>query len=84
MSAQNGSESLFDFFNILFSTASEKFSACVSAVAISFPLWKDILHSTSDTASLLAPILGCVWLVVQIIHKLRELHKLPRKPADDE
>jgi hypothetical protein len=67
-----------EVFNSLFETASEKVTAAVAASAILSPYWLPLAH---DLAAQWAPILGCVWLLVQIIAKLFEI---TRRDDDDE
>ena len=59
-----------DLHNIggyLFETASEKVTAAVAAGAVISPIWLPYAH---DVAAQWAPVLGCVWLVLQISLKL--------------
>lgn len=46
-------------------------SATAGAAMLS-PLWLPTLQQVSDVASILLPILGAVWLIVQIDLKLYE------------
>ncbi|AIK68529.1 hypothetical protein Lo5R7ANS_59 [Mesorhizobium phage vB_MloP_Lo5R7ANS] len=48
-------------------------TAAVAVSAVSSPVWLPWLHAASDGAALIAPILGTVWLVVQIVSKAREM-----------
>jgi len=41
-------------------------TSAVATAAVSSPLWLPSLKDVSDVAALLLPILGAVWLVVQI------------------
>lgn len=46
-------------------------AADVGAVgAIVSPIWLPHLHDVSTWAGELAPVLGCVWLILQIVHKI--------------
>lgn len=56
----------------LFETASERVTAAVAAGAILSPWWLPLAH---DVAAMWAPILGCAWLLVQIIAKLVDMAK---------
>lgn len=60
-------------FNAVFTTAAEKAQAVIAAGAIMSPLWRQALQSVSEDAALVAPILGCLWLVVQIGAKVGEI-----------
>lgn len=60
--------SLFNFLSELFETTNEKVTALISGAAIISPAFPG-LKETSDTAALLLPIFGCLWLVSQIVHK---------------
>jgi len=62
--------SLHDIFSIMFSTTSEKISGVVAGAMISSPFWIQEVKPYSDIAALLAPILGCIYLVMQITFKL--------------
>jgi len=48
-------------------------TAGVAISAVASPVWLPMLHSLSDGAAIIAPILGTVWLVVQIIGKAKEI-----------
>lgn len=56
--------------NALFSTAAERVQAAIAVGAVVSPLWRRYLHDVSEDAAQLAPILGCLWLTVQISTKL--------------
>ena len=49
---------------------SEKVALVVATGMISSPLWLQYLKVVSDIAALLAPILGCLYLLLQIGYKL--------------
>jgi hypothetical protein len=57
-------------WNDIFSTTSEKIGGIVSAAMISSPWWMTMIKPYSDIAALLAPILGCIYLSLQIGFKL--------------
>jgi len=42
-----------------------------AAAAVGSPIWLPWLHTVSDTAALMLPILGGTWLAVQIYIKIR-------------
>lgn len=63
-------DSLTDFWSHLFQTTPEKIGAIVSVSMIASPIWKDYLQSVSEIAALVAPILGCIYLSMQIGFKL--------------
>lgn len=42
----------------------------IAVGAVSSPWWLDALESASDGAALIIPILGAVWLIVQIVRAL--------------
>lgn len=46
--------------------------------AIASPLWLPSLHTVSATAAEVAPILGCLWLLVQIGIKVYDYTKKHR------
>lgn len=58
----------WDILSSLFETANEKITAAIAGAAIISPAFPG-LKETSDTAALLLPILGCLWLLSQIVHK---------------
>lgn len=47
----------------------------VSMAAASSPMWLPWLQGVSEIAAMVAPILGVIWLAVQIISKFRESPK---------
>ncbi|MER9252492.1 hypothetical protein [Mesorhizobium sp. M0598] len=51
-------------------------TAGVAISAVASPVWLPMLQSVSDGAAIIAPILGTIWLVVQIIGRTKDiLHK---------
>ena len=62
-------------FDALFSTVADKVTAALATGAIVSPLWLAPLKQISDIAAILAPILGSVWLAVQIIVKIIEVRR---------
>lgn len=46
-----------------------------AVAAIVSPLWLPALHTASEIAALILPILGATWLIVQIIIKLHQALK---------
>jgi hypothetical protein len=62
--------SLAEFIHTVFETSADKTSAVVSAAMISSPLWLSSVQPVSDIAALFAPILGCIYLSLQIGFKL--------------
>lgn len=64
----DGHGSLWDFIYELFETTQEKLTALIASAAIVSPVFPG-LKETSDDAAMILPILGCVWLVSQILHK---------------
>lgn len=59
-----------DLLSTLFVSSAEKTGAVVSAAMISSPLWLTSLKPFSDVAAMVAPILGCIYLSLQIGFKL--------------
>lgn len=59
-----------DILNTVFSTTGEKAGAVVAAGMVSSPLWLQKLQPFSELAAVLAPILGCTYLCMQICFKL--------------
>jgi hypothetical protein len=59
-----------DSLGLIFTTTSEKVGGLVSAAMISSPLWLQQIKPVSDIAAVFAPILGCIYLSLQIGFKL--------------
>ena len=66
---------IFDAFAHLVDTPTDKITAGVAGAAILSPTVLSTLRDMSEISALLAPILGVVWLLVQIAVKLIELRK---------
>lgn len=54
-------------------TGLDKASAAVATLMISLPVWHSTLKDISDNAALIVPILGAIWLCVQIYAKIGEI-----------
>lgn len=54
----------------VFATSAEKTGGIISAAMIASPLWLQHIQSISDVAAIFAPILGCIYLSLQIGFKL--------------
>ena len=65
MQSNNG-----DLLSTLFVSSAERTGAVVSAAMISSPFWLSSLKPFSDAAAVFAPILGCIYLSLQIGFKL--------------
>jgi len=52
---------------------SEKIGLVVATGMVSSPFWLQYLKVVSDIAALLAPILGCTYLLLQIGFKIRRM-----------
>lgn len=50
----------------------EKTTNTIAAGAVISPWWMPSLADVSATAGLMLPIIGCAWLLLQIISKLME------------
>lgn len=59
-----------DILSTLFVSTAERTGAVVSAAMISSPLWLSYIKPFSDAAAVFAPILGCIYLSLQIGFKL--------------
>jgi hypothetical protein len=55
--------------------------AVIATSAATSPWWRDHLHLASTFATEFAPILGVIWLTVQIIHRVSHWTK-PTEPDD--
>jgi hypothetical protein len=53
-------------------------NATVAGAALTSPVWLPALHTISEVAALLFPILGGVWFAVQIVAKLLQLYQAHR------
>jgi hypothetical protein len=71
-----------DFIGAMFATAWDKLTATLAAGAILLPVWRPTLRDLSEASSLLAPILGCIWLTVQIVAKIWQIRR-DRSRSDD-
>jgi hypothetical protein len=71
---------LREVLDALFQTTSEKVTAAVAWGAILSPWWLPTAH---DLAAQWAPVLGCAWLIVQILDKLIRLSRDDNKGDDD-
>ena len=60
----------------------EATTTTVAAGAVSSPLWLPELGTVSEVAAMLAPILGAVWLTVQIVSKVYEIWNKRNKDED--
>ena len=67
--------SLIELINSIFSTPSEKAGAIVATGMISSPMWLQSIQPISQAASIFAPILGCIYLSLQIGFKLWDRFK---------
>ncbi|ESX98710.1 hypothetical protein X747_14450 [Mesorhizobium sp. LNJC384A00] len=54
-------------------TTVDNTTSAVAVSAVTSTVWLPWLHLASDGAALIAPLLGTVWLIVQIVAKVREL-----------
>lgn len=75
MSQQYHHITIVEFLNILFVTYTQKATAIFASGMIAIPVWHDYLSAASPEAALLAPILGCVWFIVQIVVRIFEYIK---------
>ena len=69
MPLQHHNSDLFGW-NDIFTTTTEKAGAVVSASMISSPLWLPYIKAVSAVAADFVPILGCIYLSLQIGFKL--------------
>jgi hypothetical protein len=59
-----------DLVGALFTTTNEKVGGVVAGAAITSPLWLQQIKPYSDVAAIFVPILGCIYLLMQIGFKL--------------
>lgn len=62
-------------------TPTETSTTAIAAGAVTSPVWLMSLNDASGYAAMWAPILGVIWLIVQIVSKLLEIRK---KITDEE
>lgn len=62
-------------------TTTDTLGASVGVSAVTSPAWLPWLQNVSEVAAMLAPILGAIWLIVQIYSKISE-HIRKRKDED--
>lgn len=53
-------------------------TTAISLSAVSSPVWLPWLYSASEIAAIAAPILGVLWLLVQIWAKISEVRRSVR------
>ncbi|MBD9511927.1 hypothetical protein IB265_34830 [Ensifer sp. ENS10] len=53
----------------------EHTTTAVAASAVTTPIWLPWLQTASETAATIAPILGLVWLLIQIFAKSIETYQ---------
>lgn len=53
----------------------ENTTTAAAVAAVASPVWLPWLHTASEVAATIAPILGVVWLVVQIVTKTVEMFR---------
>lgn len=54
-------------------SAVDNTTAAVAVSAVTSAVWLPWLQTASDGAALIAPLLGTLWLIVQIIAKVRDM-----------
>ncbi len=62
-------------WSFFYSNPVERTTDVVATVAVSSVLWLDVLEMFSKVSALLLPILGCTWLIVQVITHLWKLRR---------
>jgi len=67
---QQHHQSIIDMLDGIFSTPNEKTAGVIAAGMISSPLWTNYIREISELAALLGPILGVIYLSIQIAYKL--------------
>ena len=50
-------------------------TTAVAAAAVASPAWLPAVQKASEMAAVAAPILGVIWLLVQIVAKLVEMNR---------
>lgn len=50
-------------------------TSIVAATAVASPIWLQAVEGVSTVAEWALPVLGAVWLVIQIIFKLKEMNR---------
>jgi hypothetical protein len=70
--------SMTGFLQVMFATLWDKISAALATTALLPPVWRPTLSDVSDFFSLLTPILGGVWFIIQGYAKILEIRRLKR------
>lgn len=66
MIEQPHSQGFLELISAMISSPHGKMDAAVSTGMITMPLWLQYLEAVSQVAALLAPILGCTYVILQI------------------
>ncbi len=53
-------------------------TTATAGAAVASPFWLPTLQEVSEVASVTLPILGALWLIVQIVIKIIEFRRGPR------
>lgn len=70
--------------DIVGNTMTDHTTAGVAAGAIASPVWLPLLQDASNVAAVVAPLLGAVWLVVQIAGKLVDIRAKIKDKANED
>ncbi|MDX0260526.1 hypothetical protein GOC60_04785 [Sinorhizobium meliloti] len=62
----------------------EHTTTAVAASAVTTPFWLPWLQTASETAATIAPILGLVWLIIQIFSKTIETYQRMRDRKNED
>jgi hypothetical protein len=65
---------------------SDKATTFLAMASFATPFWITLLKDVSEAAALLMPILGAIWLIIQITHKIYTIWKGTEEffPKDDD
>lgn len=59
----------------------ETATTAAAGAAIASPFWLPNVHTVSEAAAEILPILGAIWLIVQIVTKIIEVRRKSRQSA---
>lgn len=62
----------------------EHTTTAVAASAVASPVWLPWLYTASETAATLAPIIGLLWLIIQIVSKSIETYQRLKGPKNED
>lgn len=75
---------MITFQDLIGNTMTDHTTAGIAAGAVVSPIWLPFVQDASNAAALIAPLLGTIWLIIQIAGKLLDIRdKLKEKARED-